>query len=137
MTAHNLESQIKQLLTANHFLTAGQMVEWLAIHGQPFNKTSVYRALSRLLVDGQLCEHYFTSSQGLVYELREHHHDHVACERCGQVWELECNNEGGGEVPTSPLPKGFIASHHHVAWFGLCQQCQLIGEDGSKRPAAQ
>lgn len=129
MPAHNLESLLTELLTVNHFLTAAQMVEVLAQQGRPFNKTSVYRALDRMLAGRVLCEHYFTAKQGLVYELRSHHHDHVACEHCGKVWASDCEDaqgesrclQGGG---TSPLPVGFQVSHHHVTWFGVCADCQ-------------
>lgn len=127
MSAHNLELLLTELLTEHHLLTASQMVELLVAQGRPFNKTSVYRALDRMLASKQLCEHYFTAKQGLVYELRSHHHDHVACEQCGRVWTSSCTDERSSTsqpIATSPLPADFQVSHHHVTWFGICSECQ-------------
>lgn len=150
MPAHNLEELLVNLLAKHHFLTASQLVEQLKVMGRPFNKTSVYRALDRLLADGQLCEHYFNAAQGLVYELRSHHHDHVACENCGQVWVSECQDEGhlgghhkrqekveGAASASSVLPAGFAVTHHHITWFGLCEVCQHKVTRSQRHPAAQ
>ncbi len=134
MSTHNLEELLVTQLVKHHLLTASQLVEHLAMDGKPFNKTSVYRALDRLLASGQLCEHYFNAAQGLVYELRSHHHDHVACEHCGQVWVSEAS---GGNVTTSSPPTGFAITHHHLILFGLCEQCQHRVTKTTKRLAAQ
>lgn len=150
MSAHNLEELVVNLLAKRHFLTASQLVEQLKVMGRPFNKTSVYRALDRLLADGKLCEHYFNAAQGLVYELRSHHHDHVACENCGQVWVSECQDDehldghhkqqekvSGEASVTSALPAGFAVTHHHITWFGLCESCQHKVTRSQRHPAAQ
>lgn len=148
MSSHNLDTLLLQLLKREHFLTASQMVAALSAGGQPFNKTSVYRSLDRLLANGQVCEHYFHVSQGLVYELRGNHHDHVACENCGEVWTSECQDNGSlegyaakpgqsAQKATSPLPPGFAQTHHHLTIFGLCERCQHNSTRTAKRPAAQ
>lgn len=176
MATHNLEELLVAQLMKHHLLTASQLVENLAQDGKPFNKTSVYRALDRLLAISQICEHYFNAAQGLVYELRSHHHDHVACENCGQVWVSECRDNqgladgkivgrlqmktsrvasvmksemqggsaavngmwgGGAKIDASPLPSGFVITHHHQTLFGLCEQCRRIVTQSAKHPAAQ
>lgn len=83
----------------------------------PVNKTTVYRALDKLMEEGQICR-LSLGENTPVYELRHHHHDHVVCQNCGKVAMVECATEYLPEVP------GFTIDHHQATFFGICQDCQ-------------
>lgn len=106
---------IIQVLTERHTLTGPEIIEALESRGQSVNKTSVYRAIDKLLADGVLCRHSFGSVTP-SYELRDHHHDHAVCEGCGTVQVVSC-------LQDDPQIPGFTIGHHHATYFGMCARC--------------
>lgn len=119
------EPAILELLAQKHTLAGPEIVSGLAANGFRVNKTSVYRALERMLEKGQICR-LSLGEQTVVYELRDHHHDHVVCQNCGKAETVEC------QVPQEPQITGFQIDHHHATYFGLCPDCQgshaIIGQ---------
>ncbi len=113
----NLKIKLLSLLQQEHFLSASNMLKILKERGVIFNKTSVYRALEQLLADDKVCRQYFHEDEA-VYELRDHHHAHVVCEKCGRVTQTECTYSHPDSV------EGYSISHHHVTLVGLCAECQ-------------
>lgn len=109
-------SRITDLLTEYHLLSAPQILEKLAKDGRSVNKTSVYRALDKLLAEGSVCKQLFLEDS-VVYELRSAHHDHMVCERCGKVEAIACSTNSEVVKP------GFTVSHHHLTVFGTCESC--------------
>lgn len=107
---------ITQILEEKHTLTGPEIVTELDERGQSVNKTSVYRAIEKMLTDGVLCRHSFSDTV-VSYELRDHHHDHAVCEHCGKVQVVECSTH-------HPKIAGFLVEHHHATYFGLCAKCQ-------------
>ncbi len=105
------------LLQVEHLLSVPEILEKLSGLEQSYNKTSVYRALERLLEKSQLCQHN-TPQKGVCYELRSHHHEHLQCEHCGRVETLPCNFSHPSSIG------GFKISHHHLTYLGSCQACQ-------------
>ena len=63
MTRGELNAQIKQLLRERHLLTAMDIVSLLEERGLVYNKTSVYRALERMLADGDICRQALGENQ--------------------------------------------------------------------------
>lgn len=111
-----IQSRITYLLKEHHLLSAPQILEKMAEDGQKVNKTSVYRALEKLLEAGTVCKQVFMEDI-LLYELRSAHHDHLVCEECGSVETIPCNTH------TEIIKPGFSVSHHHMTVFGHCQNC--------------
>jgi Fe2+ or Zn2+ uptake regulation protein len=111
---------IIQLLVEKHTLTGPEILAALESRGQAVNKTSVYRAIDKMLVDGLLCRHSFGENT-TSYELRDHHHDHAVCEECGVVQVVACMTE-------QPKIPGFAIEHHHATFFGRCAKCQKIAQ---------
>lgn len=105
------------ILKFEHLLPAPEILTKLQELDQTYNKTSVYRALDRLLAKGVLCQHHLGEA-GLVYELRSDHHEHLQCEVCGKVETVACSFS----QPTSI--EGFKISHHHLTYLGTCPTCQ-------------
>ena len=122
MKKRNLEDKLLVLLRVEHLLTAPEIVTKLTSLDQNYNKTSVYRALDRLLENETICQHH-VSQKGVCYELRDQHHDHLQCEHCGLVEKISCTHEH----PTSI--EGFKVTHHHLTYLGLCQDCQQLSPD--------
>jgi len=113
---NSVSTQIITLLQAHHLLSAPDLVDKLHQQGRKVNKTTVYRALDKLSVDGIVCKQNLQANE-LVYELRQNHHDHLVCTNCGQVIASEC------QVDISNVPKAFVIDHHHLTIFGTCSEC--------------
>jgi len=112
-----ISQNIVSLLQQHHLLTAPQLLDKIHAQGQHANKTTVYRALDKLLAKGELCKHNLLAND-IVYELRGHHHDHLVCENCGLIKVVSC------QLDTPSLIEGFTITHHHVTFFGRCTDCQ-------------
>jgi Fe2+ or Zn2+ uptake regulation protein len=110
------QSHIIQLLSDHHLLSAPSILEKMTSQGHAVNKTSVYRALEKLLASGTICKQIF-SEDVLLYELRNSHHDHLVCESCGKVEASPCSTEK--EI----IVHNFTVSHHHLTIFGTCADC--------------
>jgi len=111
-----LPNIIIELLTKNHLLSVTQILELLEKNQTQFNKTSVYRALDKLLSEEKVCKQSFGGGE-FVYELRAHHHDHAICNKCEKIIAIECDNHEHKEI------SGFKISHHHKTLYGLCNNC--------------
>jgi Fur family ferric uptake transcriptional regulator len=114
----NLTTAIEQLLEEKHLLSANEILAVFNSHGHTYNKTSVYRALEQLQKEEKICEHVFSRKEA-VYELRDHHHDHLVCQDCGKVEAVECSFNHPKNI------KGFKVDHHHTSLFGVCGNCQM------------
>lgn len=117
MKRRNLEEKIMALLQIEHLSTAPEIIKQLTGLDQTYNKTSVYRALDRLLDNGQLCRHDL-GNRGVAYELRANHHEHLQCEQCGEITTLPCSFNQPASIA------GFKISHHHLTYYGICSNCQ-------------
>lgn len=113
----SLRKKILDLLKQKHVLTAPDIVGRLKVKGDVYNKTSVYRALEKLLEEGIVCKQMFRQND-VFYELRADHHDHFVCESCDKIEKIPCQQM---IVPTNI---GTI-SHHHSTWYGVCVKCSV------------
>lgn len=111
-----IPKKILSLLEKNHLLSASQMIEEFEKTGESYNKTSVYRALEKLLEQGKICRENFSESEA-VYELRSDHHDHAVCTNCETVQAVPCVQHSKRKVA------GFQVDHHHTTLYGLCDNC--------------
>lgn len=114
-----LANKIQDILKTNHLLSAGKIKQFLHSRKVNCNKTSVYRALDQLLDKGVVCQHYFKDAQA-QYELREDHHTHLVCEKCGKVSMMECNYDHDTHPKNHD---GFKIDHHHITLLGICKNC--------------
>ena len=112
-----LADRIISLLAQNHLLTAPQLLENLLTQGTRYNKTSLYRALDRLLTENQICKLNLIGNE-IWYELRASHHDHLVCISCRQVEAVGCTSSEFTQT------KGYLIQHHHLILFGICPKCQ-------------
>lgn len=109
--------KIATLLREKHLLSAVAILEELQKLDVIVNKTSVYRALEKLSHDGIVCKQTF-GGDVVMYEIRDHHHDHLVCTHCGKTQSITCATK------LSKNLDGFSIDHHHTTFFGLCSLCQ-------------
>lgn len=113
------QHHITELLKQYHLLSAPQILEKMIESGQKVNKTSIYRAIEKLLAAGTICKQIL-GQDILLYELRDDHHDHLVCESCGKIQAVACT------TPTAITEVDFTVSHHHMTVFGLCADCSKL-----------
>ncbi len=113
----SLKAILVEMLQKNHLLSASDFLKGLEQKGKVYNKTSVYRALEQLLEENMICRHHFSPSEA-TYELRDHHHAHLVCTKCGKVQTGDCSYDEPEKIGS------FLVNHHHTTLFGLCENCQ-------------
>ncbi len=111
-----LEDLIKEHLEAQHLLTISQLAKHLRDSGYQYNRSSVYRAVERLLDEGEICRHHLNDKH-MYYELRDRH-DHLVCELCGKVLKVHSVYEAPKNVGS------FKVDHHHLTLYGVCHDCK-------------
>lgn len=112
-----ISDSIVALLTTNHLLSAPQLLRELHAKGQKVNKTTVYRALSKLLVEDKICQHNLHEDV-IAYELKAYHHDHLICTHCNRIEVIHC------PITLPESLSQYKIDHHHLTVYGLCPQCQ-------------
>ncbi len=84
------------------------------------DQATVYRNITTLTEIGVL-EEITTAGHTPRYALaHDHHHDHLACQKCGLVVHIACT------MPKAPLPhhpQFASISYHEVTYYGLCNAC--------------
>lgn len=111
-----LAQEIIALLGREHLLSAPQILEKLKDLDMQYNKTSIYRALDKLLADEKICKQSL-GDDTILYELRSNHHDHVVCNNCKKVGVVPCHGDEKIAI------NGFTIEHHHTVMFGTCDEC--------------
>ena len=85
---------------------------------------TVYRTMKILTDAGLASARHFEGGQ-TRYEaaLDRHHHDHLICISCGQIFEFE--NERIEELQDLVARQhGFLVTRHKLELYGLCKVCQ-------------
>lgn len=116
MPRGKLTQQIRTILSTQHLATAPEILHSLEQQGHSYNKSSVYRALERLLESAEICRTSL-GSQETYYELRHENHAHLICNSCSRVMATDALT-----VPAEI--DGFHTDHSHVTIFGICSECQ-------------
>jgi Fur family ferric uptake transcriptional regulator len=124
MRASSVTNEILDILKKEHdHLTEVEIYEAVKVKFTAVNHSTVYRALRRLVDDGQVS--ITDIGRGAqVFELvtGEPHH-HLVCQNCGKIINLR---DGSVEELFGKIED----SHHfkvitkHLALFGYCRDCQ-------------
>ncbi len=94
-------------------------------HTPSIGNATVYRTM-KLFVDAGIAEERRFSTGVTLYEPRdgdEHHHDHLICTSCEQIFEFE-NEEIEQLQEEVAASQGFKITHHKMELYGLCASCQ-------------
>ena len=117
MRTPHLATAILSLLHHHHLLSAPEIVTHFQTDKKPYNKTSVYRSLEKLLAENKICKQVFGDAEA-VYEPIDHHHDHLVCQICRKIESLDCSYQQPKKI------HGFRIDHHHLTFMGVCRNCQ-------------
>jgi len=83
--------------------------------------SSVFRALSVFEREGML-DRIDLGDVRARFEIREDHHEHIRCERCGRVEEVPVCVLDDASAQVHSLT-GFKVTSHRVVFGGLCREC--------------
>jgi Fur family ferric uptake transcriptional regulator len=112
------------LNTGQSHLSAEDIVHQVKLQHPEVAESTVYRNLSTLEALG-VVEHVHLGHGPATYHLTDDGHQHLLCERCGQVVEVP-------EETFAPLAEqlavtyGFTIHPRHFAIMGQCQGCQPL-----------
>jgi Fe2+ or Zn2+ uptake regulation protein len=83
--------------------------------------STVFRAVAGLERDG-LIKRVVLGDAKVHYERIEEHHEHIRCDGCGRVAEVEgCVLEGTSSAVTART--GFKVTSHQLLFSGICPDC--------------
>lgn len=117
---------LEVLQQTTHHISADEIAQHLTRHYPSIviDHATIYRTL-KWLRDNHLISETGLGDKHMVYALlTHHHHHHLVCERCQQVIEVDpALFESVREALLQHY--NFQAHLHHLAVFGLCEQCRL------------
>jgi Fur family ferric uptake transcriptional regulator len=107
---------------------AQDIVEHLRRQGTAVGKSTVYRALDRLVEQGVLRRFYLEEGMSACYQLilengRCHEHFHLKCLSCGRLIHMECSllQEIQGHILEEHR---FRIDQSKTVFYGLCEDCE-------------
>jgi len=83
--------------------------------------SSVFRAVSLFEREGVL-DRIDLGGGRARFEVRDDHHEHIRCERCGRVEEVPVCVLDDASAQVHSLT-GFKVTSHRVVFGGLCREC--------------
>jgi Fe2+ or Zn2+ uptake regulation protein len=107
-------------------ISVPEIIQKLDIEKVPYNKSSLYREIDKLLSEKVIIEIDLLDGKKR-YELNNHiHHHHALCTKCGSVICVDIPNNLE-EVEAKLLQKkGFRVTGHVLEFFGVCEKCQKL-----------
>ena len=107
---------------AGKHLTAAEVFELVRQRDPRIGYGTVYRSL-HLLVEHGLIQELTFADQSSRYDGRTERHDHVHCNNCGALFDVE--------VPVALMARhvaeersGFRITSHHTVFSGVCPLCR-------------
>lgn len=95
-------------------MTAHDLVEKIGV-----NKTTIYRELSKLVLEGEAVEVDFGDGKKRYELAKKDHHHHAICTKCNLIKDVRINERG-----LDLKIKNFFIQRHSVEFFGLCNNCR-------------
>jgi len=125
---------LAEVESAEGHLTAGEIFERVRRRYPTIAYGTVYRTL-HLLAEHELIQELTFADQASRFDKRTERHDHVLCNRCGVLADVE--------VPVALLAEhvaqeqsGFTVTSHHTVFTGLCADCTRRIEREAKEARA-
>ncbi len=83
--------------------------------------TTVYRTLKLFCEAGLADESHFDDGVAR-FEIKQEHHDHLVCTKCGKIVEFECAMIEQAQEEIAERYK-FQLLRHRYELYGLCEDC--------------
>lgn len=112
--------------STDRFLSAQGLHELIADQGEDVGLATVYRTLQMFADDGDV-DCLRDSDGEMLYRkcVRDAHHHHLICRRCGTTRELEdLSIEAWADKVADQ--HGFAAVTHTFELYGVCAACQAV-----------
>jgi Fe2+ or Zn2+ uptake regulation protein len=116
-----LRTQILEIVSAQHLISAKELLAVLEKNGQSVNKTTVYRALEYLSGEGKLLKVQF-AGMDLMFESTHNLHDHLFCTNCHTIEKVKTSAEQTTRMGS------FQVKNRQTIYYGLCKKCAPKGE---------
>lgn len=84
--------------------------------------SSVFRAVEKLVADGTVRKVVLDDGRAR-FELCEAHHDHLLCDRCGELVAVPCLI-ASADFAALEREAGIAILDHHLVLRGLCRACR-------------
>lgn len=113
----HVRDAIATLIAASdrHDWTIEAVIERLRSHGVSADYSTAFRALVKLVDNGQIRRVDLGDGKA-HYEAATDHHEHVRCESCGAVDEV------AGCAVRKPVTD-FVITGHQLLFSGICPRC--------------
>ena len=89
------------------------------------NKATVYRELAFLTRQKFICEIQFKDGIKYYEVMEDDHHHHIICNECQAVGHVNLKRDLDAEEKAIAKNNKFKVLTHSLAFYGLCQKCQL------------
>lgn len=107
-------------------ISVPEIIEKLDIEKEPYNKSSLYREIEKLLSEEVTIEIDLLDGKKR-YELNNYvHHHHALCTKCGAVICVDIPNNLEEVEDKLFEQNGFKVSGHVLEFFGVCEECQKL-----------
>lgn len=119
-----IEKALKE--SSGKHITVDGLTALLLQNGESVGRTTVYRFLEKMAVEGKVRKYHIDSRDSTCYQYVENHkcheHFHLKCEDCGRLIHIECASldsmcEHMGEE------HGFKIDKFKTVLYGLCGEC--------------
>lgn len=123
MKSSSVELAIIELLNNNHLhLKAIEIFDILKDTFTTLNKSTVYRALDRLVSNEKISVSDIGTGADVYENLHNEFHHHLVCQKCNQVEMIDHQNVGDF-FSTIKNEYNFEVKTNHLILFGVCQSC--------------
>ena len=115
---------VETFFSQSGHLSVDELLEQVTARDRTIGAATVYRTMKILSEAGLASARHFEGGQ-TRYEaaIDRHHHDHLICTSCGNIFEFE--NERIEELQDRVAEEhGFTVTHHKLELYGLCRACR-------------
>ena len=109
-------------------LTADEITELLRNNGSTVGKTTVYRALDKLVSEGVVRKYDYGSGKSACYQFISEseaciEHFHLKCTVCGKLFHVECDFLNGISEHVFEHHR-FSVDNTKTVLYGICEECK-------------
>jgi Fur family transcriptional regulator, peroxide stress response regulator len=112
------------LQQADDHPTAAEVLERVCEIIPGVGAATVYRTLGLLVESGQILELRLGQSAATRYDRNIHHHDHLVCDSCGRVDDVQVHLDRRHVLDPLEVANGFQVTSYDLRVHGICTNCE-------------